>query len=250
MPIVFLSPSTQEFNKYLTEGNEELYMNMLADRMEPYLRSSGIKYVRNDPNRAAIGAISDSNAAYYDAHVALHTNAGADEYAGRLRGIDIYYAPENDDSEKLANIMANNLANIYPLPQRSRALPTYSLGEVLRTNATAVLAELGYHDNEEDEMWIRNNLNSIARNIVQSLCDFFGIPFIEAGLVKQGIVMTDPGSNLNIRSYPSLSSSIIGSIPSGTTINIYGTFYGEVSVWYVTDFNGITGYVSGDFVAM
>ena len=42
MPKVFLSPSTQEWNQYATSGNEELYMNLLADRMEPYLRSSGI----------------------------------------------------------------------------------------------------------------------------------------------------------------------------------------------------------------
>ena len=38
MPKVFLSPSTQEWNQYATDGNEELYMNLLADRIEPYLR--------------------------------------------------------------------------------------------------------------------------------------------------------------------------------------------------------------------
>ena len=47
MPKVFLSPSTQEFNQYATEGNEELYMNRIADRMEPYLRASGIQYVKS-----------------------------------------------------------------------------------------------------------------------------------------------------------------------------------------------------------
>lgn len=51
MPKVFLSPSTQEWNEYVTGGNEEQYMNLLADKMEPYLRSSGITYVRNDPDR-------------------------------------------------------------------------------------------------------------------------------------------------------------------------------------------------------
>ena len=44
MPNVFLSPSTQEWNKYATEGNEEQYMNLLADLMEPYLNfASAIK---------------------------------------------------------------------------------------------------------------------------------------------------------------------------------------------------------------
>lgn len=249
MPIVFLSPSTQEFNKYLTEGNEESYMNMLADRMEPYLRASGIRYVRNDPNRAAAGAIADSNAGYYDVHLALHTNAGGGEFAGKLRGVDIYYSPYNEDSERLAVIIANNMESIYPIPSKSRALPTYSLGEVLRTKATAVLAELGYHDNPEDEIWIKNNLNAIAKNLVQSLCDFFEIPFIEAGPIRQGMVITQD-SGLNIRSYPSLNGRIIGSVPKDAMISIYGTFYGNDNNWYVINYNGTIGYVRADFVAV
>ena len=41
MPFLFLSPSTQAGNPYVTEGNERLWMNRIADRMEPYLRASG-----------------------------------------------------------------------------------------------------------------------------------------------------------------------------------------------------------------
>ena len=63
MPKVFLSPSTQEWNPYVDGGNEEQYMNLIADRMEPYLRASGITYVRNDPDRNVTGAIADSTPA-------------------------------------------------------------------------------------------------------------------------------------------------------------------------------------------
>ena len=35
MPFLFLSPSTQEYNPYITTGNEEYWMNELADRMMP-----------------------------------------------------------------------------------------------------------------------------------------------------------------------------------------------------------------------
>lgn len=49
MPFLFLSPSTQAGNPYVTEGNERLWMNRIADRMEPYLRASGINVTRNDP---------------------------------------------------------------------------------------------------------------------------------------------------------------------------------------------------------
>lgn len=80
MPNVFLSPSTQEWNPYVNGGSEEFYMNQIADRMEPYLRSSGISYTRNDPNRNAAGAIADSNDGSYDVHLALHSNAAPEAY--------------------------------------------------------------------------------------------------------------------------------------------------------------------------
>ena len=45
MPIVFLSPSTQDWNPYVTgSGSEEYWMNRIVDAMEPYLRSNGIRY--------------------------------------------------------------------------------------------------------------------------------------------------------------------------------------------------------------
>ena len=245
MPKVFLSPSTQEWNKYVTSGNEELYMNLLADRIEPYLRSCGISFIRNDPDRNVTGAISDSNSGNYDVHLALHSNAAPDNLSGKLRGIDIYFAPKSALSEKLANIIANNLKSIYSLPDKVQAVPTYSLGEVLRTKAVAVLCELGYHDNYADEAWIKNNLENIARNITNSLCDYFGIPFIPAGAIRWGTVTTN-GSNLNIRNYPGLSGTIIGSIPNNATVMING----QTNGWYVVNYNGIIGYSSSDFITL
>lgn len=246
MPKIFLSPSTQEWNQYVTGGNEEEYMNLLADRMEPYLRSSGITYVRNDPSRNVVGAISDSNAGNFDVHLALHSNAAPERLAGKLRGIDIYFSPSSHDSERLATIIANNIKSIYPLPDKTRAVPTTSLGEVTQTRAVAVLCELGYHDNVEDVTWLKNNLEAIAANLVQSLCDYFGIPFVKAGPVFNGIVAAG-GSNLNIRDYPSTGGQIIGSIPDGARLTIYGDVGNG---WYVVHYNGVTGYASSQFIVV
>lgn len=246
MPIIFLSPSTQEWNSYVTPGNnEQLVMNQLADAMEPYLRANGIEFVRNDPDRNVGGAIADSNAGKFDVHLALHSNAAPESYAGKLRGIDIYYSPYSESSERLATIIANNLENIYPLPGKSITRPTTSLGEVTQTRAVAVLCELGYHDNIEDERWLRNNLDAIARNLVMSLTDYFGLPFLEVISPFVGTVQTN-GSVLNLRNYPSLFGAIIGQIPDGTTLTIMGTT-GE---WYVTSYAGHTGYVNSAFISV
>lgn len=249
MYTVYLSPSTQEYNKYLIEGDEEYYMNLLADRMEPYLRSSGIKYIRNDKNKPVSEAIAESNMGNYDIHFALHTNSGAGYYSGKLKGIDIYYAPSSSESRRLATIVANNLQDIYPNPDSVNTLPTDYLGEVLRTKAVAVLCELGYHDNPEDEAWIKSSLDAMAKNLVQSICDYFGIPLVEPSRTIKGTVVTNGYSNLNIRNYPSIDATIIGTIPNSSEVTIYGTYYASYDdVWYVIEYNGIVGYSNAYYI--
>ncbi len=243
MPSVFLSPSTQEWNKYINGGTEEEYMNIVADRMEPYLRSSGIDFVRNDPSRGASGAITDSNAGNYDVHLSLHTNAGGGDFSGKLRGIDVYYSPYSSLSRQLAAITANNFEYIYPDPDDVNILPTTSLGEVSRTRTVAILAEIGYHDNYSDAEWIKANLSAIARSLVQSLCDYFGIPFVEAGPVRRGTVSTD-GSNLNIRSFPSTDSQIVGTMPDGASVTVYG----RTGNWFVVRYGSLSGYSYSDYI--
>ena len=245
MPSVFLSPSTQEWNPYINGGNEEEYMNLIADKMEPYLRSSGISFGRNNPSRGVTGAIAESNAGNYDVHLAIHSNAAGGDFVGKLRGIDIYYSPYSDLSRQLAVITANNFENIYPDPEKVNIMPTTSLGEVTRTRSIAILAEIGYHDNYADADWIKANLNQIARTLVQSLCDYFGIPFVEATPVRMGIVTTD-GSNLNIRKFPSTDSAVIGSIPNGAKVSVYG----QTGNWYVVKYDSTEGYSFADYIVL
>lgn len=245
MPSVFLSPSTQQWNQYVNGGNEEQQMNLIADAMEPYLRSSGITYSRNDPDRDVRGAIADSNSRYYDVHLALHSNAGGGRFAGILSGIDIYYSPYSAQSERLADIIVNNLKNIYPNPSKVNTLPTTSLGEVTQTRAVAVLCELGYHDNPEDAEWIKANTRSIARSLVQALCDYFGIPFVEAAPARTGTVTTD-GSNLNIRSLPNTNARVVGVIPNRAEVTVLG----QTGNWYVVSYGGMTGYAAADYISV
>ena len=53
MPIIYLSPSTQEANMYVNGGSEEECMNRLADAMIPYLNASGnlILYQHSEQNK-------------------------------------------------------------------------------------------------------------------------------------------------------------------------------------------------------
>ncbi len=245
MPFLFLSPSTQDFNPYVTTGNEQYWMNQLADRMEPYLFASGLNVTRNDPNGSAAQSIRASNAGTYDFHLALHSNASPEALAGRQRGVDIYYFPASEEGLRMANILVDNLKPIYPFPERVRALPTVLIGEVRRTKAPSVLAELGYHDNVEDADWLTGNLEEIAAALSEGVTEYFGLPFLTPSEPRTGIVTLSSGT-LNLRSLPTTDAAVLAQLPNGATVTILGQF----DEWYTVEYDGLHGFASSRYITV
>lgn len=245
MPFLFLSPSTQDFNPYVTTGNEQYWMNQLADRMEPYLAASGLNVTRNDPGGSAAQSIRASNSGTYDFHLALHSNASPEALAGRQRGVDIYYFPTSEEGLRMANILVDNLKPIYPLPERVRALPTVLIGEVRRTNAPSVLAELGYHDNVEDADWLTGNLETIAAALSEGVTEYFGLPFLTPSEPQTGIVTLSSGT-LNLRSLPTTDAAVLAQLPNGASVTVLGAF----DDWYTVEYNGLNGFASRRYLTI
>lgn len=178
MASVFLSPSVQEYNPYISGGNEEEYMNLIADEMIPYLEASGIYVARNDRDEPVSAAIQASNAGVYDLHLALHSNAAPPALSGQLRGPDVYYYRGSQSGEEAATIFANNLKWIYPDPNLINVIPNITLGELRLVRAPSILIEIAYHDNYSDSEWIKNNVGAIAYNLAVSTADFLGVELI------------------------------------------------------------------------
>ncbi|MEM1484744.1 N-acetylmuramoyl-L-alanine amidase [Oscillospiraceae bacterium PP1C4] len=243
MPIIYLSPSTQEWNPYVNGGNEEYYMNLIADAMEPFLRSNGIRFTRNTPEMTAASSIVQSNQGNYDLHVALHSNAAPEDEAGTRQGSEVYYYPGSEKGQRAADIIAENLKDIYPYPWLVKTVPTTYLGEIVKTRAPAVLIEFAYHDNPEDADWIRHNISEIAENVVLSLTEYFGIPFVDAQPPRTGVVTVQSGW-LNIRLRPSTQSRVIARAWNGNPITVLG----EWEDWYVVNYYGNVGYAASRYI--
>jgi len=243
MPKIYLSPSTQEGNMYVIGGSEEYYTNLIADAMIPYLLSNGIQYTRNTPEMTAASSIAASNRGNYDLHLAIHSNAAPEGQYGTYRGVDVYYSPISRNGRRAAEIFARNLKSIYPIPAKVRAISTTSIGEVTQTRAPAVFLELGYHDNVQDANWVSGNIESIARNLVLSLTEYFGIPFVEPMTPRRGVVNLTSGT-LNLRARPSRNSRIIARIPNRSPLTVNGQW----QEWYVVNYQGQVGYVASQFV--
>ena len=244
MPIIYLSPSTQESNPYVSgSGSEEYQMNLLADAMVPYLLSNGIQYKRNLPSMTAGSSIREANQGYYDLYLALHSNATGQGEPRPTRGVIAFYYPGSREGQRAAEIFADNLKDVYPLPNLVRTQATRSLGEVRDPRFPAVLLELGYHDNYSDAAWVESSRDAIARNLVLSLTEFFGLPFIWPIPPRSGTVSLSYGT-LNLRSRPTPTATVLANIPNGSRVTIYGEWQG----WYVVHWNGYVGYAAAAFI--
>ncbi|MEG2455212.1 MAG: N-acetylmuramoyl-L-alanine amidase [Oscillospiraceae bacterium] len=245
MPIIYLSPSTQQNNLYVNGGSEEQWMNRLADAMVPYLNSSGIRYSRNTPDMTAASSIRASNAGNYDLHLALHSNAAPEGKYGQARGIIVFYYPSSVEGRRAAQIVADNLRSIYPLPNKVRAEGTTAIGEVRQPRAPSVFIELGYHDNPDDATWVKQNLEPIAQNIVRSLTEYFQIPFLTPRPPRQAVVDVNWG-HLNIRSRPEVTAPVVAQAYDGAKLTVVN----EWQNWYLVKFDDAVGYANRDFVTL
>ncbi len=171
--VIFLSPSAQEYNiGYGDFGSEEYRMNRIADIVEKMLKEQGYTVYRNNPNEKLSDAVRRSNEVNPDIHVALHSNASGEGFSAQ--GPEIFANRPNTPGDRLANLIYNEIMQIYPDPTKGRGvLYTSSLYEIIRTNAPAVLLEVAFHDNPEDAQWIIDNESQIAQAIVSGINSYF-----------------------------------------------------------------------------
>lgn len=244
MPIIYLSPSTQEWNEYVTgSGSEEYNMNLLADALEPYLLANGIQYRRNSPDMTAASSIREANSGWYDFYLALHSNGAPEGRYGQERGIIAFYYPGSSEGQRAAELIAEELRQIYPLPNKVTTRATTTLGEVRQPRFPAVLVEIGYHDNYADATWVEGHMDAIAQQLARALTEFFGLPFIYPMTPVEGTVTVSYGT-LNLRSYPSSTGTILANMPDGAAVTVYGEWEG----WYVVHYGDYVGYAAAAYI--
>ena len=179
MARVFLNPSNQEFNNYIGGGNDEEYMNLIVDAMVPFLRASGIEFDRSNPWEALPVVIERTNEQLYDYVLTLQSTSAPPDLSGSLRGPEVYYFAFSHRGRAAAQLVESNIKAIYPQPNLVTMVPNKTLRILRDTPRPSVLINLGYHDNVTDAEWIRENIDTIARQLVLSISEYLGIPFID-----------------------------------------------------------------------
>ena len=178
MPNIFLSPEDRASNVYASSAlwngrttNEKEQMGRCADYLEIALKRCGCEVI-NAQYGNMYDRVRASNAWPADLHIALHTNG----FNGSVAGTRVHCYP-SDKSRLIGKLIQERIA------PKSPGAPDYLvedsvLYELRATTMPAVLPEFGFHDNPEEAQWLIDNMEAIAEQACQAVCEFFGIPYI------------------------------------------------------------------------
>lgn len=181
-PIVYLSPSTQEYNKGIKGSNyttEEDMMNKVTDVIEPILKKNDIEVYRNKPSMTSKGAIKDSRKYDVDLHLAIHSNASPENKRGRYTGVETWIYDENcSEAEEIAIKLQQSIIDLYYNKYGDRGvLYSVEMGGLGETNPynvnNGILMELAFHDNWNDAVWMVKNINKIGKAIAKTIIDYY-----------------------------------------------------------------------------
>lgn len=181
-PIVYLSPSTQEYNSGIIGSKfttEEEMMNQIADIMEPILKKKGIVVYRNKPSMTAKTASQDSKKKDVDLHFAIHSNASPEDRKGRYHGVETWiYNSKCQEAKKIAEKLQEALMTIYYDKNGDRGvLNSVEIGGLRETNPAyvnnGILMEVAFHDNWNDAVWIQKNIKKIGKTLANAIIDYY-----------------------------------------------------------------------------
>lgn len=165
---LYVNPSVQYSNLYASSlGNEGEYMNkisnILVDMLTTY--TNLIVYANNSlPGKSLSSSVSESNSLNVDYHLSLHSNAGGG------KGSEGWYS---STSYNFTKSIIDSLQEVLPYPTRGLKYGQSNLYELKRTNASACLIEILFHDDEKQALFIINNQYEIAKAIFNGIVSYF-----------------------------------------------------------------------------
>lgn len=178
MPKIFLSPEDRASNVYaaaaLYEGrrtNEKEQMGRCADYLEIALKRCGCEVI-NAQYGNMYDRVKASNNWPADLHVALHTNG----FDGSVAGTRVHCYP-SERSRLIGKLIQDRIAPMSP-GTSERLIEDTRLYELKAPTMPAVLPEFGFHDNVEEARWLIDNMEAIAEQTCQAICEFFGIEYV------------------------------------------------------------------------
>lgn len=173
MKKIYLSPSNQTGNKFITGNTSEgAVWYDIAVRLQKLLAEYDCETMLSKPSQT-LGVRADNAAAWgADVYIAMHSNAAGTANKG-AHGVEVYYDPNKGAKTKqLAQDVLDQLKTLFT----SRGLKTSSkLIDCYKPSMPSIIGECGFHDNKADALLILNNRDKIAQLYCNALVKYLGL---------------------------------------------------------------------------
>ncbi len=177
MPKVYIRPSARP-ESYPNGGDQAYWMHKIAAALQKALAGLGVDCV--------LGVQGEQPPGDCGLLLSLSSHAAPAELEARLKGAGVYCYAYSPAGRQAAEGFAACLRKLYPQPELVELVPTPARQELSDAKAPALLVQLGYHDNPQDEAWLVNNVEEIAQGLARAAGDFLGV---ESGV--DGLARTD-----------------------------------------------------------
>ncbi len=163
MPKIYLKPSSRP-HRYPNGGDEAYWMHRIAAAVKKELAALSVDCVLGGEPQDDCGL-----------RLTLRTHAAPEEMEAKLKGVEVFYYSYSPAAKRAAEVFTACLKEVYPEPQLVEAAPTPAREELREARVPALLVELGYHDNPQDEAWLVNGVEPISAGLAKAAAGFLGV---------------------------------------------------------------------------
>lgn len=225
MPTIYIN-TKNDYKSKSDASNCEYYSNLISSEIKNSLNSNAINLSNEKLER------NDSEDISNFSNINLQIDSENNENSDYI--VLISYKSGNPQSQRLKNILETNLKNI--IPKNARIETSESTDEDFEED---VIIKINC-SNEENFKWLRNNIENLSANIIMSITEYFGIPFIPYTGVIYGRAIKDA----SIFKRPNIKSEIVQTLTEGEKIKLLSQW----EDWYVAEKNGTLGYINTYFI--
>lgn len=168
---IFLSPSNQVSNVgAYPKTNECEQCTRIAEAAREYLKAYNCEVMLAEQKDNMTERARKATEWGADFYLPIHTNAAS---ATTARGTETFYHSLDTKGEQIAKQLLDNMVNLTIVKRRCAAYD--SLIELNTPTCTRAYIEVDFHSNPERAVWIVENTAEIAKNIADTIINFFDI---------------------------------------------------------------------------
>ena len=172
MPLIYLSPSNQTWNRYaFGNTNESEQMRKVAEVVNQELQRYQCDVVVASQALGIEERGAEANRMGADVYLAIHSNAGGGH------GTEAFYAPDKAGSKEFAQSVYDTVAALTPSPDRGlkngmAAFNGVGYAEIRVPQRCPCLLEVEFHDREDLARWITENIVNLGQAIATGIVNY------------------------------------------------------------------------------